>query len=136
MFKAHDQHGIANATRLNFAVEIFSPSENDTAASREDIDYDLELSQKAIGNLEQKVQFGASTEVQANYDAMKVAQDEPLNEKNAIQGFNRRFGELYAASGLRKNAARFALNWALISPVSNRIGQNLVSSTWYLTIRL
>ena len=109
---------------------MFSPSENDTAASIEDTDFDLGLSQVSWDNLERKVHFGSpSTKEQANYDAMKLARDESTGEKDIIQGLDRRFGKLHAASGFRKNTAAFALDWALISPPVNRIGQNLVSST-------
>lgn len=126
----HDQNGVSNAAKLNCEVEVFSPSENDTAASIEDIDFDLGLSQSSWENLERKVHLGSpSTKEQANYDAMKLARDESTGEKDIIQGLDRRFGKLHAASGFRKNTAGFALDWAMISPPVNRIGQNLVSPT-------
>ena len=81
----HDQNGVSNAAKLNCEVEMFSPSENDTAASIEDIDFDLGLSQVSWDNLERKVHFGSpSTKEQANYDAMKLARDESTGEKDII----------------------------------------------------
>ena len=124
---AYDETGISNGRARALNLKAFSPCLLDIDRSIEFEESQIRVRDPRIASARQKIEWGAGSNVQATLNGLLEANRKSEEAINRMKKFDPSFGHLLAGGGLRSDDRNYPTDWALIAPIPQRIGQNLVS---------
>lgn len=124
----HNETGVKDAAIENLDVKINSPSAMDVEKSAA-LQYSYALDYNTnIERLELKVAADSTDTVSAErLVKTRAKKAEFIQNAEDMRNFDNSLGNFFSGSGLRQDQDRFAVDWALIEPRTERVTPNLVS---------